>query len=60
LAWDGQSGAGLGLASAHEIARARGGHLAVESQPNQGTIFDVHLPILGWEKGGNLAAAENH
>jgi signal transduction histidine kinase len=37
-------GAGLGLAIAHEIARLHGGSIAVESQPQQETIFSVFLP----------------
>jgi signal transduction histidine kinase len=41
---NGQSGAGLGLAIAHEIVRAHGGELTVVSQRNQGTTFIVHLP----------------
>ena len=40
---DGQSGAGLGLAIAHEIARAHGGTLTAKSKAGQGTIFLVQL-----------------
>ncbi|MGH2620295.1 MAG: sensor histidine kinase, partial [Anaerolineales bacterium] len=42
---DGQGGAGLGLAIAHEIARAHGGTLAVESTVGEGTNFFVRLPL---------------
>jgi signal transduction histidine kinase len=42
---DGQGGAGLGLAIAHEIARAQGGSLTVESTIGEGTTFFVKLPL---------------
>lgn len=41
---NGQAGAGLGLAIAHEIVRAHGGNLSVESEVGQGTIIIVELP----------------
>ncbi len=37
-------GAGLGLAIAHEIVRAHGGTLAVQSAPGSGATFIVRLP----------------
>ena len=37
-------GSGLGLTIAYEIARADGGELSVQSQPDQGTTVTVHLP----------------
>ncbi|MCI0575066.1 MAG: ATP-binding protein [Chloroflexi bacterium] len=40
---NGQGGAGLGLAIAYEIARAHGGHLAVQSEVGRGTTFVVYL-----------------
>jgi two-component system sensor histidine kinase HydH len=39
------SGTGLGLAIAHNIIEAIGGQILVESQPGQGTIFKITLPI---------------
>lgn len=44
---NGQSGAGLGLAIAHEIARAHGGTLSVESDQvaGDGTTFVLRLPF---------------
>jgi signal transduction histidine kinase len=41
-----QSGAGLGLAIAYEIARAHGGNLTVQSDVGKGTTFFVQLPAL--------------
>ena len=38
------SGVGLGLSLARTIARAHGGDITVESQPDQGSIFTVTLP----------------
>jgi heavy metal sensor kinase len=39
-----QSGAGLGLAIAHEITRKHKGSLTVQSEPGQGTTFTLQLP----------------
>ncbi|RUT02008.1 two-component sensor histidine kinase [Dulcicalothrix desertica PCC 7102] len=40
----GKSGAGLGLAIAHEIARLHGGNITADSIPNKETTFTVTLP----------------
>jgi CheY-like chemotaxis protein len=40
-------GMGLGLAIAHRIVTAAGGHIAVETQVGQGTTFHVTLPAAG-------------
>lgn len=37
-------GAGLGLSICQRIADLHGGHLSVESQPEQGSRFTLHLP----------------
>ena len=37
-------GAGLGLATAYAIVLKHGGHIAVESAPEAGTVFTVDLP----------------
>jgi heavy metal sensor kinase len=38
-------GTGVGLALAHEIARAHGGTIEIESAPGRGTVFVVRLPL---------------
>lgn len=38
-------GTGLGLATSNDIVRAHGGYLDVESAPEQGTRFVLHLPV---------------
>jgi len=40
-------GTGLGLAVAHGIVSAHGGKIGVESQPGQGSCFEVEIPVNG-------------
>jgi signal transduction histidine kinase len=40
-------GTGLGLAVAHGIVSAHGGRIGVESQPGQGSCFEVEIPVNG-------------
>jgi len=42
-------GSGLGLAMVHGIVRRAGGGVSVESAPNVGTRFTVHLPVANAE-----------
>ena len=37
-------GTGLGLAIVKHIIQAHGGRVTVESEPNKGSIFTIHLP----------------
>jgi signal transduction histidine kinase len=36
---------GLGLAISKELAKALGGDIEVQSQPNVGSIFTVKIPV---------------
>lgn len=40
-------GSGLGLSMSRRIVVAHGGEISVESQPGQGSIFRVRLPVVG-------------
>ncbi len=40
-------GTGLGLAIVKKIVEDHGGHLTLESQPGEGTIIELHLPLGG-------------
>ena len=42
---DKDHGTGLGLSIAKRIVTAHGGNIKVQSQPSQGSRFDIHLPI---------------
>ncbi len=42
---DTASGTGLGLTLVQHIAVAHGGHVTVESEPQRGSTFSLHLPL---------------
>lgn len=44
-------GLGLGLALAQELVQVIGGRLDVESQPQRGSTFRMHLPLRGDREG---------
>lgn len=50
-------GSGLGLAVAHSIVRAHGGHIQVTSRVDEGTTFTVFLPA---ESAADTARATAH
>lgn len=43
------TGTGLGLSISYGIVKRHGGRIAVESTPGTGTVFRVHLPLVGPE-----------
>ncbi len=38
--------AGLGLTTVYNIITSINGHIFVDSQPNEGTLFEIYLPLL--------------
>lgn len=43
---NGEEGAGLGLSMVKQIARIHKGHMTLESVPQKGSTFTLHLPLL--------------
>lgn len=41
-----QTGSGIGLATAREIAKAHGGEIVLRSEPGKGSTFTVELPLV--------------
>ena len=50
-------GTGLGLASVYSIVRKHEGHIVVESEPGQGTVFRFWLPAVSGNARGPATSA---
>jgi len=53
------SGSGLGLFIVHQIIQAHSGLIEVESEPGQGTVFMVTLPVQTARKSNNMKVRRN-
>ncbi|ADW18878.1 multi-sensor hybrid histidine kinase [Desulfobulbus propionicus DSM 2032] len=51
-------GTGMGLSVVHGIVRDLGGEITVRSQPEEGTVFTVLLPLVDQEPHGELLSGE--
>ena len=47
-------GTGLGLAVTARIINVHGGEITVESEPDRGAAFRIHLPVDGPRHGGEV------
>jgi len=45
MTWQRYGGSGLGLAISHHLCEVLGGHLSVNSQPGEGSVFRASLPL---------------
>jgi len=55
-----QVGSGLGLTTCYSIVTRHGGRIGVESTPDQGTTFTIHLPAVMGEAVRESHGAEVH
>ena len=52
-------GTGLGLSISTDIIKKHNGNIAVESTPNEGTTFQIFIPIAGNEEELNKLVVED-
>jgi len=50
-------GTGLGLSISYSLVRSHDGHIAVSSSPNQGTAFEIRLPVRPAKAAGEAGRA---
>jgi signal transduction histidine kinase/CheY-like chemotaxis protein len=53
-----KKGTGMGLAMAYGIVKNHGGAITVESQPNQGTQFEIALPLCATDDAASPSAPQ--
>nr|WP_321466449.1 PAS domain-containing protein [uncultured Desulfobulbus sp.] len=51
-------GTGMGLSVVHGIVRELGGDISVQSEPQEGTVFTVLLPVADHNGNGTLLSSE--